>query len=300
MLDPEGVSVDALSCRHNVTLEELCEKHEGFLLDAYGVLVDSDSVLPGADAFLRQLAATGKPYRVISNDASTTPEVKVKRWSDRGLSVPADHLLTPWHLLGAPCLPTDTDDGPFSLKGRGCYLIGSSLSREMLHRAGGHLVESYEELEFFLIADETDPQVWLQCDRGLSLLERAYRAGRDPQLLLVNPDLVYPSQTGFGFTAGSIALMYEAALMRLFGVERRFVPVGKPQSHLFELGLRHLGIERSQVAMVGDQLETDVAGALEVGVTAVLIGTGVTTLSHDVHQREPRALHLESLAGARV
>lgn len=297
MLDPEGVKVEALDTSHKVTLEELCQKHEGFLLDAYGVLVDSDSVLPGADAFLRRLSALGKPYRIISNDASATPEAKVKRWAERGLSVSADHLLTPWHLLGSPIPESpSTQAGSLSVNGRGCYLVGSELSREMLRRAGGRLVENHEELDVFLIADETDPRVWSQCDQGLSLLERAFREGRTPQLLLVNPDLVYPSRLGFGFTAGSIALMFEAALKRLFGAQRRFVPVGKPQAHLFELGLRHLNIEKSKVAMVGDQLETDVAGALQVGVTAVLIGSGVTTLSHEVHQREPRALHLESLA----
>lgn len=270
-----------------VTADELCERFDGFLFDAYGVLVDSDGILPGADAFLRRLRGRGKPFRVISNDASTTPQAKVERWSQRGLSLEEELLLTPWQVLAGA-------DSPISLEGRGCFLIGTPLSRMMLWSAGGRLVDKAEELEVLVIADEVDHHVLHRCDEALSLVSDCVRAGRDPLLLLANPDLVYPTARGFGFTAGSLALMFEAALERLFGRPFSFTRIGKPEPYLYELALSELGLPRERVAMIGDQLETDIAGALAVGVQPVLIGTGITPLTPETRRRAPGVLHLAS------
>ncbi len=270
-----------------ITAAQLSERYDGFLFDAYGVLVDSDGVLPGADDFLRRLRDLGKPFRIISNDASTTPEAKVERWAGRGLYLEAERLITPWQVL-------QSEETPVSLQGLGCFLIGTPLSRMMLWMAGGELVDTAEAMDALVIADEVDDHVMHRCDEALSLVVKAIEAGRDPRLILVNPDLIYPSARGFGFTAGSLALMFEASLERLFGRPFRFTPIGKPQPYLYELGLSHLGVPRERVAMIGDQLETDVRGALGVGIQPVLIGTGITPLTPLTLEREPRALHLAS------
>lgn len=251
-----------------VTAEQLIDEFEGFLLDAYGVLVDSDRTLPGANQFLDKLRAAGKPFRLISNDGSTTPEAKARKWAARGLEIEAIDLLTPWNVLGSEL-------SPVCLEGKGCYLIGTPLSAQMLSRAGGHLVDSAQELEVLLLADELLPNLMQVCDRGLSLVVDAYRSGREPELVLVNPDLVYPTSSGYGMTAGAIALMFEAALERLLERPLKFRRVGKPGVGLFRLGLRQLGLPPEQVVMLGDQWQTDILGAQRAGIPSVLVGTGV-------------------------
>jgi ribonucleotide monophosphatase NagD (HAD superfamily) len=47
------------------------------------------------------------------------------------------------------------------------------------------------------------------------------------------------------------------------------VNTGKPQAAIFEHALRRLALEPSQAWHVGDGLHTDVAGALNAGLTAV-------------------------------
>jgi HAD superfamily hydrolase (TIGR01450 family) len=268
-----------------VTPDQLCQRFDGFLFDAYGVLVDSDGILAGADTFLQRLRDLGKPFAIISNDASSTPEAKVERWASRGLHVEVERLITPWQVLAS-------EETPLSLNGLGCFLIGTPLSRMMLWMAGGELVDSAEAMDALVIADEIDHHVLHRCDEALSLVVECIKAGREPRLVLVNPDLIYPRARGFGFTSGSLALMFEEALQRLFGREFRFTPIGKPQPYLYELGLMALGVPRDRVTMIGDQLETDIAGALSVGIQPVLIGTGISPLTTETLHREPRALHL--------
>jgi HAD superfamily hydrolase (TIGR01458 family) len=50
--------------------------------------------------------------------------------------------------------------------------------------------------------------------------------------------------------------------------------VGKPAPRFFEMALRELGLPPEQVAMVGDDIETDIEGAQRVGMRGFLVQTG--------------------------
>jgi ribonucleotide monophosphatase NagD (HAD superfamily) len=96
-------------------------------------------------------------------------------------------------------------------------------------------------------------------------------------LVVPNPDLVYPAGIGaFGFAAGTLAAMFEGALALRYPdrPELRFVRLGKPHAPIYEEGLRRIGTRNA--CMIGDTLETDIRGANDAGIDAVLIGTGVS------------------------
>jgi ribonucleotide monophosphatase NagD (HAD superfamily) len=50
--------------------------------------------------------------------------------------------------------------------------------------------------------------------------------------------------------------------------------VGKPARGFFDEVLRGLGAPPHAAAMVGDDIETDVGGALDAGLRAILVRTG--------------------------
>jgi HAD superfamily hydrolase (TIGR01458 family) len=50
--------------------------------------------------------------------------------------------------------------------------------------------------------------------------------------------------------------------------------VGKPEPAFFEAALRDLGLEAKDVAMVGDDAESDVAGAQRAGLQGIQVRTG--------------------------
>jgi ribonucleotide monophosphatase NagD (HAD superfamily) len=50
--------------------------------------------------------------------------------------------------------------------------------------------------------------------------------------------------------------------------------VGKPERAFFRLALADLGLEPHEVAMVGDDAESDVAGAQAAGLQGILVKTG--------------------------
>jgi ribonucleotide monophosphatase NagD (HAD superfamily) len=139
---------------------------------------------------------------------------------------------------------------------------------------GGEVVELAPgmELDALAICDDDGFDYLRGMELALSAVVRAVEAGRRPALLLPNPDLVYPRGPGeLGLTAGAMALVIEAVLARRFpGVELRFARLGKPSPGLFLEGLARLG-GATRPVMIGDQLETDIAGARAAGIAAALL-----------------------------
>ena len=80
-------------------MSELLASHEGVLLDAYGVLVDAASALPGAKELIGELERRETPYAIVTNDASRTPATYVQRFTGLGLPVPAAKIVTSGSLL---------------------------------------------------------------------------------------------------------------------------------------------------------------------------------------------------------
>ena len=66
---------------------------------------------------------------------------------------------------------------------------------------------------------------------------------------------------------------YVAALEYATGKEA--VVVGKPARDFYALAAESLGVPVDQIAVVGDSVENDVAGAQAAGLAGVLVRTGV-------------------------
>src|SRR5262249_27490828 len=59
-----------------------------------------------------------------------------------------------------------------------------------------------------------------------------------------------------------------------FATDREAYVVGKPAKGFFVQVLASLGVEASSAVMVGDDVESDIGGALRAGLDAILVRTG--------------------------
>ncbi|EGV15815.1 HAD-IIA family hydrolase, partial [Thiocapsa marina] len=242
----------------------------GFLLDAYGVLLDGERALPGAAALLADLDRDGCPWLVVTNAASRLPETLSRGFAAVGLAIPPERILTSGALLADPGVAGN-------LRGVRALVLGPEGSRRYAERAGAIVVpfEGDVDAEALIVADQQDLCWPDHLDLALSLLVRRLDAGAPLRLLLCNPDLMYPVRPGrVALTAGALAAMLEAVIRERWP-ERGigFTRLGKPSRAIFDVACRRLGASRP--VMLGDQLATDIAGALGAGLDAVLVGTGL-------------------------
>ncbi len=85
-----------------------------------------------------------------------------------------------------------------------------------------------------------------------------------------NPDLTFPTPYGLVPGAGSIL----AALTAASDISP--IIVGKPKPTMYQIALERLNLSPSDVLVVGDRPETDIAGAQLLGCRTALVLSGVT------------------------
>jgi len=248
----------------------LLRRYDVLLFDAYGVLVHSAGALPGAAGLVARLNTADKPYYILTNDASKLPTTAAARYQGYGLAIDAERIVTSGLLL-------EPHFAAHHLGGARCVVLGTDDSRHYVSRAGGEIVRPQESFDVLVVADEFGYPFLETVDQTLSGLFRAVDRQHAVQLVLPNPDLIYPAPDGFGIAAGSIALMFEAALRLRYPhrSELRFTRLGKPHAAIFAEALRRTGTRN--MVMVGDQLEADIGGAHDFGLDSALVDTGVNT-----------------------
>lgn len=275
---------------NKITIEKLMASYSVLLLDAYGVLVHSSGALPGAARLIDTLNRTQKPFYILTNDASKLPATSAKLFQNSGLVIAPDKIITSGLLLADYFAEHQLKDAP-------CAVLGPEDSANYVKLAGGQVVAAHDDFDVLIIGDESGYPFLPTVDTVLSGLFKKFDSGTNVHLVLPNPDLIYPkADNNFGIASGSIALILEAALQRRYPArpELKFVRLGKPHAAIFRKAL-----ERSRtrdMVMIGDQLETDIRGAVEFGLDAVLVNTGIAHLTpDDIDTSLPPTYFLDSL-----
>jgi 4-nitrophenyl phosphatase len=86
-----------------------------------------------------------------------------------------------------------------------------------------------------------------------------------------NPDLSFPTE--LGLVPGNGAQL--AAIEVTTGVTP--IVVGKPEPRMYEEAMRRLGARPETTAVLGDRLDTDIAGGVRTGLPTILVLSGITT-----------------------
>ncbi len=255
-------------------MSDLLASHDVILLDAYGVLVNHEGPLPGARVLIDTLNRRGHDYFLVSNSASKLADHTARHYATWGLPIPAERIVTAGELLPAYFREHD-------LEGARACVLGTGDSRELARRAGAEALDAEAvrqgaDFEVMVVADQAFSPFWDTFDAALGSLFRRLDAGHDVHLVLPNPDLIYPRAGGFGFTSGSMALMLEEVLRRRYPerADLRFDALGKPHAAIFEEAMRRA--RGTRAVMVGDQIETDIAGAARYGIDSALLTGGVS------------------------
>lgn len=264
------------------TFKELTTRHDLFLFDAYGVLFDGNKALPGARDALEFLRESRTPFFILTNDASKSTEFACDLYNKCGIPVTQDAIISSGMLV------TDFFNA-HALDGAETLILGPERAYGYVTDAGGSILPFTKNARpdvIVILDDKSEASFHESMQTLITVLLKTYSEGKEPHLLLANPDLIYPSGEGtFNFAAGSIAAMLEKILALQFpnSVAPEFVRVGKPYLPIFEKALTRY--PATNPVMIGDQLFTDIKGAKEANIYAGLVLTGVT--SYDTALQAP-------------
>lgn len=222
----------------------------GVLFDLDGVVYRGDEVITGAAELFDYLRETGRVVGAITNNALKTGEEYSRKLAGMGIDLPGDRIFTSgW---AAARYVAGRNPNPK------VYVVGGdALNREM-SAVGACESDSPE----FVVAG-IDLSITIQ-----RLSDAAVHVRNGAELIVTNPDRTVPIETGIRAGAGAVQAFIEAA------GGREATVIGKPQAGIFQIAMAKLGLQSDDTIMVGDTVETDIAGAEAAGIRSVLVESG--------------------------
>ena len=221
----------------------------GLMLDLDGTVYEDNRLIPGAAEAIAALRERGFRMRFVTNTTNKRRETIRDKLHVLGIESDASEIFT------AP--------------------VAASLMLRRHPEARCWVVTRGDSIQEFqgLRLDEDRPDFVVLGDlmEGFTfeLLNRVFRK------LMDGAELIAMQKNRYWLTRGKLTLdmgPFVAALE--FATGRSARVVGKPSREFFHLALAHLDLAPHQAAMVGDDWESDIAGAQGVGLRTILVQTG--------------------------
>ncbi len=232
----------------------------GLVLDMDGVLWKDTSPLGDLSGIFNRIRVLGLGVVLATNNATMT----VAEYLDKLHSF---HVtLEPWQIVTSSEATAQTLARKFPQKGE-IYVVGENGVAAALCEKG-----------FTAITDPEDERpviaVVAGIDRTLTyakLRRAAFHIRAGAAFYGTNPDATFPTPVGLVPGAGAVLAAIETA------TGTTPIVIGKPSPYMFELSAERLKLRADEILVVGDRLETDVAGGQALGTRTALVLSGVST-----------------------
>jgi HAD superfamily hydrolase (TIGR01450 family) len=234
----------------------LVDGYDLVIFDLDGVVYLGTDPVPGAPEAIRSLVAAGTPVVYATNNASRSAADVARLLGVLGLPATSEQVVTSAG-AAADVLASQLPSAAPVL------VVGAPALADEVRRVGLTPVDEAEARPVAVVQGYGAQVGWAQLAEACV----AIRAGA--QWVATNTDATLPSPRGPLPGNGSLV----AALSTALGGRVPDTVVGKPHPQLFALATRRLGAKRPLV--VGDRLDTDIAGAVNAGIASLLVLTGV-------------------------
>jgi HAD superfamily hydrolase (TIGR01458 family) len=223
---------------------------KGILFDLDGVLYTGEHAIEGAADALRRIRDSGMLCRFVTNTSTLSKLSLHRKLLDLGLPVAADEVLSSTQATlrflrqqrEQPC----------------CLLLADEVRRDFEELPQAEI----EQAQYIVLGDIGDELTPPLLNR---VFNRLLEGGR---LIAVHKNRFWQTREGLQMDIGG----YVAALEYCSG--RPALVMGKPAPDFFQVALCDLGLAAGEVAIVGDDIDADIAGGQAVGLHAILVRTG--------------------------
>ena len=230
--------------------------NRGYLIDMDGVIYRGGELIPGAADFIQRLLREKIPFLFLTNNSQRTRRDVATKLSLMGIPAQENHVFT-CAMATARYLARRKPNGTAFVIGEGGLLMA-------LHQNG------------YSVVDKSPDYVVVGEGRAVTLemLETAVQMIFDgAKLVATNLDPNCPTKHGTRPGCGATVAYLETA------TGCRAMSIGKPSPIMMMAARKQLGLRTSETIMLGDTLETDILGGVQMGYRTILVLTGTTSKS---------------------
>ena len=234
-----------------------------FILDMDGTIYLENDILKGSLDFLEKAKETGRNYIFLTNNSSKNRRDYQNKLAKMNVEAKAEQIINSGEITASYLAEQNNK------KGKNIYLLGTESLKKEMERFGHQIVnneknikEKAEKVDFVVLGfDKTLTYQKLWDAHQLILSGVNYVA--------THPDLVCPLSGGK--TQPDTGAMIE---LLAASTGKRPEIIGKPSLHTVNYILNRFNLKKSEVAMVGDRLYTDMKMASNAGITGILVLSG--------------------------
>lgn len=225
-----------------------------------GVIYGGDIMIPGADEFVSRLLNDNIPFTFMTNNSQRTPLEVVRKLRKLGIEVTEKHVYTSAMATGK-FIASQRPNGS-------CYVLGEGGLLTSLHDNGLTLVETDPD---FVVLGEGRNFTLEMVQRAVDMIlagAKFITTNRDPS----------PKKKGWNNLgiAATTAMIEEATGTRAF-------VVGKPGPVMMRSARKFIGLETADTVVIGDTMETDIRGGVQMGYKTILVLSGVSSRADLAH-----------------
>jgi HAD superfamily hydrolase (TIGR01458 family) len=224
---------------------------QAFLIDLDGVLYVGKEPITGAKECLRHMDELGYSYRFVSNSTRRCRKSVADRLNGLGYNIPSTLIFTP---------PLAAIEHMKREHKNRCFLLTTGDVHRDFKNAGLHICE--DDVDFVIIGDAADGFTFERLNQALQMILDG------AEILALEMDRYWREPDGMVLSAGPFVTALE------YATGKKAQLMGKPSSQFFQMALDDLGIRPEDAAMIGDDIQTDVHGAQEMGMKGILVRTG--------------------------
>ena len=255
---------------HLSDFKTVATNYKVIFFDAFGVLKNSEGILPGIEHTFNWLQETGKEFYVLTNDASRGPQELAESYYRQNF-----YAISPDRIISSGMLAREYLD--LKVRNGTVAYLGTEKSAHYLETTGLKTLpisqvnlKDIDDINALVLLDDEGFDWNTDLTKTVNLLRK-----RNIPVIVANTDVTYPvSKTRISIAIGAVAKMIETI------VGKQFIRFGKPDAQLFMFAyerLEHIAhISKRDILMVGDTLHTDILGGNKFGLDTTLVLTGNT------------------------
>lgn len=230
---------------------------KSLILDMDGVLWRDTDQIGNLKTIFTKINQLGLSVAFATNNSTKTPDQYLSKFNGFGVDLSKAQIFTS-SLVTADYLASIFPEGG------SIYCIGESGLFSALSEKG------------FYHGSDSALAVIVGLDRAIDYrkINEASNIIRNGALFIgTNPDTTYPIPGGFSPGTGTIV----AAVAASAGKDPLFI--GKPEIEIYNSAINYLETPIKNCLIVGDRLETDIAGAHKIGAQSAVVLSGVASQS---------------------
>ena len=232
----------------------------GFLIDMDGVIYRGNELIAGADRFIEDLRRHEVPFLFLTNNSQRTRRDVVAKLERLGIDVEEEHVFT-CAMATARFLAQQKPKGT-------AFVIGEGGLLTALHHNGYAIVDREPD---YVVVGEGRTLSFEMVEAALGMVLGGAK------LVATNLDPNCPTQSGTRPGCGAIVALLESAS------GKKAFSVGKPSPVMLRGACRKLGLPPDQIVMIGDTMETDILGGVQLGCKTILVLSGGTRIEDLAH-----------------